>query len=308
MSGPSVTVLTPTFNRAALLPRLFASLTRQTCSDFEWLVVDDGSTDETAELIAQLSRGSSFPVRYLRQENAGKHAALNAAVGAARGRYCAVIDSDDWYEPDALAVLVDEWDALPSPGEYAEVQALCATESGEIVGSSFPGGERFDSDAFEVFYRFGVRGDKIGMLRTEVMREFRFPEELGPMVTESLVWYRIARRYKTRYLNRVLARKEYLPDGLSQSGPREAVRRAPMYRVFFKEIAQMPKPMPVKERYRAYANWVRNGRLSGVPIRDELPEAPSRPLFLLAVPAGIALASRDRRRISRLPATNASDG
>lgn len=309
MSEPLVTVLTPTFNRAGFLPRLFDSLVAQTYPDFEWLVVDDGSTDDTAAVINEFAQRAAFPVRYVHQSNGGKHVALNTGVTAAAGRYCAVIDSDDWYTPEALAVLVAEWNALPSPTAFAEVQALCATAAGEIIGSRFPNGNRVDSDAFEIFYRYGVRGDKIGMLRTDVMREFRFPEDLGrSYVTESLVWFRIARRYRTRYLNQVLAHKEYLPGGITRLGPREALVRAPVHRVFFKELAQMPKPMPIKQRYRAYANWIRNGRLAAVPLRHELKDAPSRTLFFLAVPTGLALALRDRRRQHRLTAPTPRDG
>jgi glycosyltransferase involved in cell wall biosynthesis len=297
---PLVTVLTPTYNRAALLPRLFASLEAQTYSGFEWLVVDDGSTDDTAEVVAHCAARARFPVRYVLRENGGKHAALNTGVAAVAGDYCAVIDSDDWYDPVALEVLRAEWETIAEPSAYAEVQGLCATSSGEIIGSRFPGGERVDSDAFEIFYRYGVRGDKIGMIRTDVMREFPFPEEFGRhYVTESLIWYRVARKYRTRYLNTVLARKEYLPGGITRSSRREAVHRAPLHRVFFKEVVQMPRPLPAKERYRAYANWARNARLAGVSLRDEMPDAPSRLWFSLAIPTGMALASRDRARLAR---------
>ncbi len=297
---PLVTVLTPTYNRAGLLPRLFESLEAQTYSGFEWLVVDDGSTDDTAEVVAGLAARAGFPVRYMLRENGGKHAALNTGVAAAHGEYCAVLDSDDWYDAAALEVLCAEWRSLAEPDAYAEVQGLCATSSGEIIGSRFPGGDRFDSDAFEIFYRYGVRGDKIGMIRTDVMREYPFPEDFGRhYVTESLIWYRIARKYRTRYLNTVLARKEYLPGGITRSARRETLARAPLRRVLFKEIVQMPRPLPLKERYRAYTNWVRNARLAGVSLRDEMPDAPSRLWFSLAAPTGIMLAARDRARSAR---------
>jgi glycosyltransferase involved in cell wall biosynthesis len=296
-----VTVLTPTYNRAAQLPRLYDSLIRQTYLDFEWLVVDDGSVDDTPELVARYAREAPFEVRYLRRDNGGKHAALNTGMTAANGEYTAMIDSDDWYEPDALAVLLAEWDALPHRAAFAEVQGLCATQSGEITGSRFPGGEHFDSDAFEMFFSYGVRGDKIGMVRTDVLREFPFPEEFGSVtVLEGLVWFRIARKYKTRGINRVLARKEYLPGGNSARRRREAVVRAPVLRLFFKEIALTPRPLSMKDRYRAYANWIRYARLAGATLRAESPEASSAVLFVLAAPVGLALAWRDRRRVSRL--------
>lgn len=308
MTDRTVTVLTPSFNRAELLPRLFESLMAQSYRDFEWLVVDDGSTDGTQEVIAQLRDRAPFPVRYVYQRNGGKHVALNTGVAAAAGRYCAVIDSDDWYAPDALAVLAGEWDALATPLAFAEVQALCATAAGEIIGSRYPNGARIDSDAFEIYHRFGVRGDKIGMIRTAVMRDFPFPEDLGrSYVTESLVWFRIARHYKTRYLNQVLAYKEYLPGGITRLGPDEALARSLSRRVFFREMVQMRRPMPVRARLRAYANWVRNARLSEAPLREEFRQAPSRPLFLLAAPVGFALAVRDRRQTQHIALASPAD-
>ena len=82
-----LTVLTPTYNRAALLPRLFESLCRQTCKDFEWIVVDDGSTDETEAVVRSVGREAAFPVRYLRKENGGKHTAVNLGVREAEGSW-----------------------------------------------------------------------------------------------------------------------------------------------------------------------------------------------------------------------------
>jgi glycosyltransferase involved in cell wall biosynthesis len=298
MTEPAVTVLTTTYNRSALLSRLHESRLRQTFREFEWLIVDDGSSDATAVVVAELAEKSGFEARYLHQPNRGKHAALNAGVAAARGRYCAVIDSDDWYEPEALAVLISEWRALPAPVEFAEVQGLCATPNGHIIGSRLTCAERMDSDVFEMSFRFGVRGDKIGMIRTDVLRQFPFPEELGRFVTEALVWHRIANRYRTRYMNRVLARKEYQPGGLSRQEPRRTIDHARMYHVFFKEIVQTPRPIPVRQRYRAYANWVRNGLLAGQPLRADWRQAPSRLLFLLGLPTGAALALRDRGRVT----------
>jgi glycosyltransferase involved in cell wall biosynthesis len=298
MTEPAVTVLTTTYNRSALLSRLHESRLRQTFREFEWLIVDDGSSDATAVVVAELAEKSGFEARYLHQPNRGKHAALNAGVAAARGRYCAVIDSDDWYEPEALAVLISEWRALPAPVEFAEVQGLCATPNGHIIGSRLTCAERMDSDVFEMSFRFGVRGDKIGMIRTDVLRQFPFPEELGRFVTEALVWHRIANRYRTRYMNRVLARKEYQPGGLSRQQPRRTIDHARMYHVFFKEIVQTPRPIPVRQRYRADANWVRNGLLAGQPLRADWRQAPSRLLFLLGLPTGAALALRDRGRVT----------
>src|SRR5215469_10868819 len=108
-----ITVMTPTFNRAHTLRRAHASLQAQSLSDFEWLVVDDGSTDGTDELIDELRADSSFPIRYIRQEHAGKHVARNRAVALACGSFFVGLDSDDWFLPAALETLKKVWESIP---------------------------------------------------------------------------------------------------------------------------------------------------------------------------------------------------
>lgn len=139
---PHISVLTPSFDRAALLARLHASLQAQTFRDFEWLVVDDGSTDDTADVVTHWARRSAFPIRLLRQPNAGKHAALNLGLSEVHADLCATIDSDDWYVPGALEVLLRRWEEIPPDRRrsFANVECRCETPDGRLVGTPF--GER----------------------------------------------------------------------------------------------------------------------------------------------------------------------
>jgi glycosyltransferase involved in cell wall biosynthesis len=296
-----VTVLTPTFNRSLYLERLFESLQSQHFKAFEWLVVDDGSTDETESLVARLAGESEFEVRYVRQHNQGKHIALNTGVRHASGEYTAVIDADDWYEPNALQRLVAEWEMIGDPSSYAEVQALCADPSGNLIGDRFPCDTRLDSDAFEMAYIHRVGGDKVGMQRTAVLREFPFPDEFhGVYVSEALIWFQIAEKYQTRYINEILGRKEYLAGGITDNEYRKAIERAGPRRQYFRQVAQTRRPLPKRDRMRAYANWARNARLSGVGLRDEAATARDPIAFLTLAPFGALMSVRDRRRVKTL--------
>ncbi len=296
-----VTVLTPSYNRSAYLDRLFRSLQAQTFSDFEWLIVDDGSTDDTESVVKRLSDEAAFEVRYVRQHNQGKHIALNTGVQRARGKYTAVIDADDWYEPQALERLVTEWGMIDDVNTHAEVQALCADPNGHLIGDRFPCDVRLDSDAFEMAFIHRVAGDKVGMQRTAVLREFPFPDAFhGIGVTEALVWFQIAEKYRTRYINEVLGRKEYLAGGLTDTERHRAVERSGPRRQYFRLLAEMPRPMPTKERVRAYANWARNARLSGVSLRDEASTAREPLVFVAIAPLGVLMSIRDRRRADKL--------
>ncbi len=144
VTTPTITVLTATHNRADKLRRLYESLTLQTYTDFEWLVVDDGSGDDTADVVAALIAEASFPARYIYQENRGRHVALNVGVREAVGGFCAVIDDDDWYAPDGLERLMFHWNALPDKERFAEVQGLCLSAAEESRRNEIPGaGRRF---------------------------------------------------------------------------------------------------------------------------------------------------------------------
>jgi glycosyltransferase involved in cell wall biosynthesis len=293
--APLITVLTPTYNRAALLARLHRSLCGQTFSDFEWLIVDDGSTDGTGSAVPQLTgKTPNFGVRYLRKENGGKHTAMNLGVREARGTFCAVLDSDDWYAPQCLERLKFHWDSIRDPRRFAEVQGLCATADGSVIGSPFPQ-PVFDSDYYELAETLRVSGDRVGMIRTDVLRAHPFPEQFGNVyVPEGIVWNRIARKYRMRGVNEVLGFKEYLEGGLtSTSGPRHVAQAGPRL-LYVEELLGMRRPLPPGPRFRAYANLTRYGLNYGRGVIREARRAPSLGLWALALPAGLALAARDR--------------
>ena len=199
------TVFTATYNRAHTLPRLYRALQAQTFRDFEWLIVDDGSTDHTAELVAGWQREGKLPIRYVRQEHAHKKAAFNRGVALARGELFLPLDSDDACVPHALERFWFHWQSIPPDRRqgFSAVTCLCQDEQGRIVGDPFPA-EVVDSDSLEMRHRFRVRGEKWGFHRTEVLRRFPFPEELPGYVPEDVVWMAIAREYKTRYVNEPL--------------------------------------------------------------------------------------------------------
>jgi glycosyltransferase involved in cell wall biosynthesis len=213
----ALTVFTPTFNRAHTLHRVYESLCLQTGADFDWLVVDDGSTDGTAALVEAWASTAPFAVRYVWQPNGGKHTAINHAARLCTSPYLIILDSDDACVPGALARVLDAWKHLPTgrEAEFGVVAFLCLTEAGAIVGSRFPSSP-FDARHYEAFITHGVRGDKWECYRTQVLREFPFPEHLHESaVPEGIVLGRIGTRYLTRYLNEPL--RIYHDDGADSS-------------------------------------------------------------------------------------------
>lgn len=298
------TVFTPTYNRAHLLPRAYKSLQEQTFRDFEWLIIDDGSTDNTAELVRQWQQEADFCIRYYWQENSGKHVAHNRAVNRAAGELFVCLDSDDWLVPNALERLLYHWHSIPHEqrSRFVGVAGLYAYPDGTIVGTRFPQ-DVMDANAVTIRTLYHVKGDKFGMNRTDVLRQFPFPEDLGRFVTEALVWNRIALKYKIRFVNEVFAHAEYQVGGLSDpTDPIRALRlrieSAHAMRLTNRELAEMPAEMvPLVERLKAYAKFVRYSLHGKVGPAQQFAEARHKALYLCAAPLGIFLYLNDRRKL-----------
>ncbi len=203
---PTFTVFTPTYNRAHTLPRVYVSLQAQTYRKFEWLIVDDGSSDGTQALVQQWQKTAGFPIRYVYQDNAGKHIAHNRALREALGKFMVILDSDDACIPEALERLKYHWDTIPEEQKtkFFGVFTLCTDQTGCLVGDRFPA-DVLDSDLREVIYRLGIKGDKWFMGLTDIFRQYPFPEHIHRGgVPEGLVWLKIAHRYKARFVNEAL--------------------------------------------------------------------------------------------------------
>jgi glycosyltransferase involved in cell wall biosynthesis len=295
--SPKVTVLTLTYNRRHTLARVFDSLRSQTYGDFEWLVIDDGSEDGTAATVERWRRSSpGFEIRYEWQPNAGKHIAHNRGVALARGEFCSIIDSDDWYVPTALERLVNHWEALPleTRPKYANVECLCMYVDGTLVGSPFPR-DVFDSDNLEIRFVRERAGDTRGMYRTDVLRRYPFPEEFQrAYVPESLVWDRIAQNYRSRFVNEVVGYTEYQMDGLSNLPSTARFADPGPWVLVYAQRLVMKRRLPAAEVFRSGANYMRFSLHGGVPLRTQFFRTPARTLYLLTAPAGVALYVRDR--------------
>lgn len=249
MKHPFITILTPTYNRASLLPRLFDSLLRQTNKDFEWIVVDDGSTDDTREVVANLKEkcGGAFPMGYVYKANGGKHMAINIGAERARGELLFIADSDDLLTDDALETVANSWHDISDDKSFAGIAGLDITmDTCEVIGSGLPQ-EHIDCNAIDIRYRHHVTGDMKEVFRTEVLREFPFPEFAGErFCPEQLVWFRMARRYRLRYINKPIYIADYQPDGITAGITRARMRNPSASMLTYAELTECPVPFLVK--------------------------------------------------------------
>ena len=211
-----LTVLTPTYNRVHTLPACFDALSRQTCTAFEWIVVDDGSNDGTEEYVSGLPE-RPFPVRYIKKENGGKHTALNAAHPFVHGKYVLILDSDDTLTPDAVEQALAGWaryDADPSVG----IVTLLKGADPEHPNCYAPE-EGVPVDIMAYRRVCPVSNDACEVIRAELFLQNPFPVFPGEtFLSEGALWNRVSFTHKCVYINRVIYLCNYLEGGLSKSG------------------------------------------------------------------------------------------
>lgn len=214
-----LTVLTPTYNRADYLPRLYESLKAQTNQDFFWLVVDDGSEDETKELIESY-RDETAKVQYIEQKNAGKHTALNRGIGEITTELTFIVDSDDYLPKNAVETI------LRYHEKYADTPNLCGYSflrchaDGRVNTAYFPSEELIDTYA-EVRINGGIGGDKAEVFYTQILKQYPFPVFSGEkFLPEDVVWMRMSGPYQMVHINENVYICDYLEGGLTNTGKR----------------------------------------------------------------------------------------
>lgn len=230
-----ITVFTPTYNRAYLLPRLYYSLQQQNYDDFEWLLVDDGSTDATEVLVNSWQKHETkFQIIYYKQKNGGKHRAINMGLKLAQGEWFFIVDSDDYLVPDALGRLSQILREISIDNRICSVCVNWGDATRKTKNRLFP--ERYiESDMLERYKR--ADGERIVCVRTDVHRQYRYPEFQGEkFITEAVCYNRWARDgYKARFYNDVLVLGDYQEDGLTLKGNELFIRNPYGYALWLRE-------------------------------------------------------------------------
>ncbi len=215
-----ITVFTPTFNRAHTLERLYESLVSQTDFNFEWLVVDDGSTDNTEKYFEEIIKNDNpFEIRYIKQPNGGKHRAINNGVKVAKGDLFFIVDSDDYLRNDAIEKLCEWVNSLDASKKWAGVSGARGYSADRYIGSVYADAPYIDAKNTER-QKYHLLGDKAEAYFTEVLKKYPFPEFEGEkFLTEEVVWNAIAiDGYFLRWYKDIIYIGNYLEDGLTNSG------------------------------------------------------------------------------------------
>lgn len=220
MKKEFLTIFTPTYNRGNLLNNVYVSLSNQTCLEFEWLILDDGSTDDTEKIVKSFST-QKFNIRYQKQKNGGKHRAINNAVKIAYGQYFLILDSDDSLVSDAVEKIKKFCNQIECLDEYEKFAGIAGeriSKSGKLLCGE--GSNKFYIDATNLQRKkYHLGGDMAEVYKTDLLKKYPFKEfERENFLTENTVWDRIAEDgYKVRWFKEPFYICDYLDDGLTKN-------------------------------------------------------------------------------------------
>ncbi|MCJ7933011.1 MAG: glycosyltransferase family 2 protein [Chryseobacterium sp.] len=288
-----ITIFTPTYNRRNTLFKLYESLLEQSYQDFEWLIVDDGSTDNTDDLVDLWKSENKILIRYYKQENGGKHRAINKGLDYAEGELFFIVDSDDYLPSDSLEIINKHYSTIKGNDSFIGVVGYMATPNRNILGSKLLPVDILDSNLIERREKFGIVADMAKVLVTEKFREFYFPEINGEkFVAESLIWNRMALKYKFRYFNETIYIAEYMEGGLSNNSIRNR-RKNPQYAtLLYKELSHSQQSS-MNLKLKSMINYWRFGFCKDKNILRLMRELGAEPLSLITLPFGLGLYIKD---------------
>lgn len=218
MVEKTLTVFTPTFNRRELLTRCYESMCRQTNKDFVWMIVDDGSTDDTKKFADEWKKNSDLEIRYIYKDNGGLHTAYNVAIENIDTELCVCIDSDDFMPDNAVELILNFWDKYGSD-EYAGIVGLDFNLDGKVIGDPLPNQKTVNLiDLFIGKYDI-VNGDRTNVIRTELYKTVApmkvFPNEKN--FNPHYMHLQISDNYDFLVLNENLRFVDYQSDGMTNS-------------------------------------------------------------------------------------------
>ena len=281
----TLTVFTPTFNRAYTLHKCYESLRRQTSKDFVWLIIDDGSSDNTKELVESWINEKEVDIRYHYQNNKGMHGAHNTAYELIDTQINTCIDSDDYMTDDAVEKIVEFWKSNRNRG-LAGFVALDAYENGEIIGTKLPS-DISETTYFDIYNTLSVKGDKKFIYRSDLTKLYPYPIFEGEKyVSLAYKYAKLDDDYKLGIMNEVVCIVEYMEDGSSLNMFKQ-YRRNPKGFAFIR-IENMKNPrISSKNKFKECIHYVSSGILSK--DKQFLKKTPNKVMTVLAIPFGIAL-------------------
>ena len=283
----ALTIFTPTFNRAYCLGNGYEALCRQTSKDFVWIIVDDGSTDNTRELVEKWKKEcKEFEIQYIYKENGGLYTGYNVAIALANTELCVCVDSDDYLTDNAVEIIVEKWKKEGSD-EYAGIVGLDCLENGTVIGDLFP--EQKSINLIDLLFdKYPLKnGDRKNVVRTELykkhcpMEEFPGEKDFNP----HFLHLKISLDYDFLILNEKLCVVEYQPEGMSNTIFKQYLRSPKSFRKM--RLLDMTLPgIPFKYLIKTLIHYTSSCIISKEPC---VSASPRKFLTVLMWPLGLML-------------------
>jgi glycosyltransferase involved in cell wall biosynthesis len=293
---PAITIFTPTHNRGYILPKLFESLQKQTFLDFEWIIVDNCSNDDTPELVEKFKRNSKFPVQYLYKKDEGKPTSINEGAKLAKGKWFFTVDSDDYLTPNAIERVMYYCEQIEQDKDFAGVVGLRGNSNGkawtgwhnEKGQDTFLKEKYIDATSIEYRYRYKIKGDRAEVVRTEIMKQHPFPKfNDEKILSDAYLWISLAKEgYKFRWFNEIIYITEYLEDGITRN-IRQCSNSNPIGIMKISNLKLSCAGVPCNERLKNCYNYYKYGMIAGEGVCSLIKGCNSKLLTIAGLPLAL---------------------
>lgn len=281
-----VSILTPTYNREVFLLQLFSSLTRQSNKNFEWIVVDDGSEDNTKQFLEKCKKNCSFNIVYIKQDNAGKHIALNNGIKKCSGELTFIVDSDDYLTDKAIENILNDWKKI-NKKNICGLSYLKGYSKTKVVGDLYTNNYIY-SNFIDYRINKNIKGDKAEVWKTDILIKYQFPKFPNEkFLGEGCVWVKMAEKYNMVFINKIIYICNYLESGLTNSGRKLRINN-PLGGMYHANTL-MNKKINLKIRlknailYNCYSFFAKKT------ILENIKESSAKMLSLISLPSGYIL-------------------
>ena len=290
-----LTIFTPTYNRAYTLPKLYESLAGQTNKNFIWLIVDDGSIDETKSLVSEWKKKKLIEIEYIFQSNGGKMRAHNLGVRHCNTDLFMCVDSDDFLKENAVEEILKISDEVLSKKTLSAIVAYKGKNESELIGNTFPKGIKLSS--LNDLYRKGFKGDTSLIFKTNILKQYLFPEIDGEkFITEDYVYSQIDEKYKMLLLPEIIIICSYLEDGYTKNALRLIMKNPKGVLMYYNLKIRLAKS--IKEKVEFIVRYSAIGKL--VKNRGAFSKCNSKLLYILCYPIAMFYYLKKKKIIERV--------
>lgn len=292
-TDPTITIFTPTYNRGHLLKDLYESLLKQTIKDFEWIIIDDGSKDNTSEVVNVFIKEEKIAIHYLWKENEGKHIAINEGVELAKGELFFIVDSDDILPSESLEIVLEKYQKVKNDITVSGIGGRIGGRRGGIIGS-----ENYYEDVLltSLELRFGrnIQGDMAEVYKTQILKKYPFPKFEGEkFCPEALIWQKIDQKYKMLWFSDIIYECEYLQGGLSDTIVKIRKNSPKASCLYYSNLSKYK--IPFVQKLKAVVNYWRFAYYDKVSFTKKL-EKVSLFLSIIVFPLSFLMILKDRKQ------------